>query len=678
MDDDANPVKLSVKELAKAIIDKANPASDYSKLPYWKDTKFTYKGIFKQARTKFDQYNRLYPTDEEFSKHFARDYWRREPKLWEIIFGKQADQPTQVKQTEAIAPSIQPQPTQTPSVPPPPVQPIKKPPPPPKEVETPSEEKPANASSQEKTNVSQPRPRFRFQLPKMPSGVRSLALKAGSSLGIAVKRTIGNRLSITAIAGGVGGALGGGLIGGPGGALAGALLGGVGGAVAPSVLGSPEGKSFLNNVGRGNVNSRGNFSPNRSKKSWFKGGRLLVSGFALSFLLLFIFGGFFASIGGPITPTGEAAPLPGSTAASINTQPSNDIASCKFIHQGNSYKIGSSKLANIISEVANKSGVPAAMLAGIAFQETSSFAFQTNDNHPAFSATSFPGNGCDPIFPTSVTGALGFMQVQPPSNISTYGSSYNPSAADLNGIKIGLSFLGRDPSSLTKNDFCDVRTSVYLAAGIIIDKNGGKPPVGSEDVRLASCKYMGQCQIGKYSYADEVKQGFDECKALSVANATVPAAEASSCPIPNGKALCGSKFTPLNGCGHCGIGYPPDQVVANCGFPGTQYSLDITAAVSQPAYLPQVNGEMIQWAYMGSESTIQKYAGTAANTSKKYYLQFHHTQPGSASVNGGPSGTVGAVIGAGNNHLHIQIGEGGTNQGNTSWLDAAQYFCRNK
>lgn len=298
--DDVQPIKLSAKDLARAIIDKANLASPYSKLSYWVETKYDYGGIFKQARSVFPEYNKLYPTDEEFSKYFARDYFKKDPKLLEAIFGKKVDQTVAPKQTEVNTPPVKPQPT-TPTVPPPP-KPVEKRPPLPPEPEE------INGKESSKTG-------FRLQLPKMPANLKSIALNAGSRLSIVVRKYVGQHVTFgrtLAVAGGVaaGIATGGNPL---------AIAAGAGaGLLGSSYLSSPEGKSFMQNLGRGNTNSsQRNSLLRRSKKSNFRFLKLLLAGGALSFFLLAIFGGFLAPFGGPITPSGKAAPVSTGTTTNL-------------------------------------------------------------------------------------------------------------------------------------------------------------------------------------------------------------------------------------------------------------------------------------------------------------------------------------------------------------------------
>lgn len=505
-------------------------------------------------------------------------------------------------------------------------------------------------------SVPSARSRSTFRTPRMPGNLTNAAKNFGSTASIFAKKG-GNRLAsgLSNFLGNVGRG-GGGALGG----LVGAGGRGLGSFGLKTVNGGLDRWQRL-------ASARNRL---RSPSIKGAGGKAAIAIFGALFLFMF-FSGLGAGTGSPGTPTGEAAPIP--PLSSLTSTAS--ITSCKFIQQGVSYRVGSSKLQSLFEEAAAKSGVPSSLLAAIAMQETTNFTAQARDDNPLFSATDFPGNGCEPYsrdIPASVTGALGLMQIQPPSNISTYGTNYRADAADLEGIKIGLSFLGRDPSSLTKNDFCNIRTNIYLAAGVIINKNRGKAPTTADEARAIACSYMGACQVGTYSYADEIRQSFEACKTQPV-EAT---AGTSECLIANAKVLCGSQFTPVNGCGHCGLNYGP---MGNCVYEGTRHSIDIAGAPGQTILLPKVNNSMIQWVFIGQEAgsfqAIQKYAGTDPS-GKKYYLQLHHTQPGNGNAIGGASGEAGGAIWGGGDHVHVQIGDGGDSPGNTRWLDAAQNFCR--
>lgn len=242
---------LPNKILAKALLDKNTPA--YANKSTWGPYDFE-KDIYPQARMAFPDYNKLYPLNEDLTKNFAKDYYKKDSRLLEKIFGKQPDQTTGARQTEASTP-----------IP-------------------------------------------RIQLPKIPSNLRSVALRAGSIFSISFQRNIGKYMTfgrVVALAGGIaaGVATGGNPL---------AIAAGAGaGLLGSSYLSSPEGKAFMQNIGRGNVNSSQRNSPfRRSKKSWFKGGRLIFTSSILAFFLLMFFGGFLAPFGAPIAlPTGETSPI---------------------------------------------------------------------------------------------------------------------------------------------------------------------------------------------------------------------------------------------------------------------------------------------------------------------------------------------------------------------------------
>jgi len=172
-----------------------------------------------------------------------------------------------------------------------------------------------------------------------------------------------------------------------------------------------------------------------------------------------------------------------------------------------------------------------------------------------------------------------------------------------------------------------------------------------------------------------------ECTVAPGGGSTDP----SSCPIVNAKVRCGSLATPINGCGHCGVGYEYKPGEGTCIYVGTQYGIDIGVDGKdliplEPIYLPKVDGNIVKWKHIRAESSdgqqeIQGYSGTDTVTQKKYYLQLHHTQVGSGNRNGElDSGTEGGKVWSGGNHVHVQIASG-SDLDNNNWLDAAKYFC---
>lgn len=151
---------------------------------------------------------------------------------------------------------------------------------------------------------------------------------------------------------------------------------------------------------------------------------------------------------------------------------------------------------------------------------------------------------------------------------------------------------------------------------------------------------------------------------------------ATSCPIPNATIVCGSKWNPINGCGHCGQGYGQTQ---NCqpGW-GTEYGLDIKGVPGTGAQLPDINSRKVSWVHVDetrkSGQAIQRYAGRD-DDGNTYWLQFHHTAIGSGLGlrNQAQSGSIGGQVCPTCNHVHVQLGIGNV-KGN--WVDATQYMCR--
>lgn len=323
--------------------------------------------------------------------------------------------------------------------------------------------------------------------------------------------------------------------------------------------------NFGGRAGLGAINHGGNALSNLSnnrlrlsknlgnaKSNIVKGGKKrVVLLFAGIFFMIF-FMGMLSGTGGT-TPTGEAAPI----STSPTTGSGGDISSCKFNYQGNKYEIPSSTLRGLITEVAGKTGVPASVLAGVAMHEGPAFTPKALDSHDAFQNKGFSGIDCLPHFPTSDTGALGLMQVQTPENLKPQNAkNYNPAAVSLDGIKRGLAFLGRDISSLATQDFCDIRTNIYLGAGVLISKNGGIPPTTADQVKNAVCGYYGSpCTYNGFNYGDEVKSDFENCQSQSPVTPPITteghacATGATYVPFPGYQSIKPGEYSYV--CGHC-------------------------------------------------------------------------------------------------------------------------------
>ena len=157
---------------------------------------------------------------------------------------------------------------------------------------------------------------------------------------------------------------------------------------------------------------------------------------------------------------------------------------------------------------------------------------------------------------------------------------------------------------------------------------------------------------------------------------------ASSCPIPGGKITCGSENVPVSGCGHCGIGYGG----YTCNYPGIHYAMDIGASPLAPVYMPLVNGKSIKWTFSHQLlndplTAIQYYGGTDEETQEQYWIQFHHTKPGSGAgtIHSGDQGAIiceiGCITGSGP-HVHLEFAKI-SDSGEKLWQDAPNYFCSN-
>lgn len=315
---------------------------------------------------------------------------------------------------------------------------------------------------------------------------------------------------------------------------------------------------------------------------------------------------FFVLIAGGLgglsgaTPTGEAAPLDSAT----------NLSTCKFTRSGISNPIKSSTLAAFFQEAEGKTGVPAAALASLAMHESPGFTSNADNNHDAFGNNTAAASGCA-YLATSQTGALGLMQIQPSKKVhdiiaasGKIPSFENVGAYSADGVERGAQFIGKTADTLTLQDFCDIKTSVYLAAGVLISKNGGKPPTKGGEINKSVCGYYGACQYGIYNYGDEAETDFKNCKP---AGGTSPAPAGPigfslTCPVGNSTVTCGTEANPVNNCGHGGISYEkvcnPTYYICqgNRYSEALYYAIDIKGKSSNVVTLPFINGnEPAEW-----------------------------------------------------------------------------------
>ena len=291
-----------------------------------------------------------------------------------------------------------------------------------------------------------------------------------------------------------------------------------------------------------------------------------------------------------ILPTAQLTPSPIVEAGLVG-----NLNSCRFTRDAVLRPVKSAGLLKIFQEVAAQSGVPASVLASVAMHENPIFTSSAEDSHDVFGNVGFSGLDCLPHFPTSDTGALGLMQVQPPKNIhdqikSKAVPSFEKVAAySETGVTIGAQFVGKTADSLTFQDFCDIRTNIYLGAGVLISKNGGKPPATPDEVEEAVCRYFGgSCFYphpvsGPYHYGTEARKDFDSCQQLLIAS--------TACPSQGGKIKTPSyQINPS--IGHCSPFYgvcPTNSRRAK--------AIDVDTR-GQDIIFPTILGQKVSWQYL--------------------------------------------------------------------------------
>lgn len=322
---------------------------------------------------------------------------------------------------------------------------------------------------------------------RIPSGVRSAAESVGSQAGVAFKK--GSSRALIGARKGLGAAIG------RGGRAA----------LGATNFGINVGLNLSNELSRLRVGTIG--------KKWLWGLLLLL--FMVGMLL-------FATGAGP--PPVPPPPTGG------------DISMCLFTRSDQSppdAKIKSSTLVSLLSDAERTTSVPAKVLAAIARIESPTFVANADNNHDAFFNRNFTdiNTSCAPHFPTSPTGALGMMQIQPKGTTGHFGE----------GVNYGASFFGKTVDSLTVADYCDVKKSILLAAGFTIKKLKVVYNLGdgikwdpswtnNQDViKKAAETYYGclpypSCSTGPFNYGDDMWKSVSSCVVSTVSTCTPPPA----------------------------------------------------------------------------------------------------------------------------------------------------------
>ncbi|MBI3485837.1 N-acetylmuramoyl-L-alanine amidase [Candidatus Daviesbacteria bacterium] len=361
----------------------------------------------------------------------------------------------------------------------------------------------------------------------------------------------------------------------------------------------------------------------------------------------------------------------------------------------------SSKLIGYFSEVSVKTGIPASILAGVARVESTTDTYTISDytdtdintieddlKSPGSSIkqdtkTLIPGTS-KAMCPTSPTNALGFMQVEPagwPGH-------------DATGVKQGAIFASKDYSSLSVADYCDPLTSVYLGAGVVLDKMraNGKgdgthwdPAWNNQtDINTLAHGYYGclkypTCEDkngqggGPYSYGDDLWNSYSHCQGSAATIQSAPAcycssstAAAAACPVTNG-TITTKSFQVDPQYGHCSPGYPLE---GNCrtdcpgGIGGSRraHAIDVPTN-GQNVILPPINGSPTTWKLIvkdynidlgdggGLGDTFQSQVGTDTWTLDMLHMNPTSLESGKQYLSGTPVGTVVK------DHVHMTMGK---------------------
>lgn len=491
---------------------------------------------------------------------------------------------------------------------------------------------------------------------KFPSAFSNLGKNIGSKMGVFIKRNLTPMRLGTLVSGGIGAVAGAGF--GP----MGSLTGGIGGGLMPSWLRSGGGRKFFGKLGNGAINATARLTNPASK--------MAMPPIANKWVLLFL-GGFVLLVLGLALFAPASTPPDASLPGGGSTAPVN-LASCKFTRAGTSTQFQSPLLLSFIQEAAQKSSIPPAVLAAFIRVESPASSGMSDEQISNYSANCAE----------SGTKALGIMQIQPPGTTSARG---DPASCD-DCIDAGARLVGKTVSTMTREDYCDPRTSIIVGSGWILKKmsflgygdgtkwdplwtNNKEAITALVNTYYGCLNYGGAADCtGPYNYADDVSTSLQNCQ-----TASAPGTNIFNCPVRGGKVSYGSKEKGE----HCSPSYVQQYGSQGCnpgeaGYTGRDTAVDIAGGTSPYVYLPTINGQKVTWNVAEASKTItdaegggQDFVATAFVGGKQYRIRFVHLESIPSDLTLGSQAESDRKIGEyyKNNpygaHVHVTIQENG-------------------
>lgn len=353
-----------------------------------------------------------------------------------------------------------------------------------------------------------------------------------------------------------------------------------------------------------------------------------------------------------------------------------DITSCTFYRSGVGEKFRIAQWPALISEVAYKVGVPAAILAGILRVECPDCFLTIN---PEYITNDYDAH--------SNGFAYGLMQFYPPTFENTFNSNRSQMESLFGKTSVRTQIDPQNsmaPANVLR--IYSIKDSLIAAAFKVRIDAGGSPPYTRSNIDNIVNAYFTKCEYTEggntYNYCDELWRSYSECQSTP----TLPPIAGAVCPIPGGSISCGSigYGNPSDsGClgGHCSPSYISINPTLCTDYPSTKYGVDIPQGAGLPVFIPTIKDPAtgtvktltctLVYSLPGDSGVqyINQFKcgidGDTASPRNYFYIQFHHLNN---YVPPGPyqTGSVaGTVFSSGGDHTHVQIGLNGACQGST-------------